>query len=95
MCCGVTKNKKHLLKIIAHLQKYWKISGHANILFTSSSHAENYSYKYSQIQWVEEKDQVFALEISEAHVLELPIVDSCPFKSRRRLGDSRGPSGSA
>lgn len=51
--------------------------------------------KYSQIQWVEEEDQVFALEISEAHLLELPTVDSCALKSRSRLSDSRGPSGGA
>lgn len=52
-------------------------------------------FKYSQIQWVEEENQVFALEISKAHLLELPIVDSCGLKSRSRLSNSRGPSGSA
>lgn len=52
-------------------------------------------HKYSQIQWVEEEDQVFALEISEAHFLELPIVDSCALKVRRRLSDSRTPPGRA
>lgn len=65
------------------------------LMMTFHSLIHHTSDNYSQIQWVEEKNQVFALEISEAHLLELPIVDSCPFKSRSRLGDSRGPSGSA
>lgn len=50
---------------------------------------------HSQIQRVEEQDQIFALEISKAHVLELPIVDSCALECRSWLGDSRGPSGGA
>lgn len=49
---------------------------------------------HSQIQWVEEQDQIFALEVSKAHLLELPIVDSCALECRSRLGYSRGPSGS-
>lgn len=52
-------------------------------------------YQYSQIQRVEEEDQIFALEISEAHVLELPIVDCCGFKSRSLLSDGCGPPGRA
>lgn len=51
--------------------------------------------KYLQIQRVEEEDQVFALEISKAHLLELPVEDSSGLKIWSRLSDSRGPSGSA
>lgn len=52
-------------------------------------------YKYLQIQRIEEQDQVFALEISKAHFLELSIVDSCGLKSRSWLSDSSCPSESS
>lgn len=48
-----------------------------------------------QIQRIEEEDQVFALEISKAHFLELSIVDSCGLKSRSWLSDSSCPSESS
>lgn len=54
-----------------------------------------FSHRYSQVQRVEEKDEVFSLEVSQAQVLELPVVDSCGLKVRSRLSDSRGPSGGA
>lgn len=53
------------------------------------------SQKYSQIQRIEEEDQVFALKVSQAHLLELSVVDSGGLKNRGRLSDSRGPSGSS
>ena len=50
---------------------------------------------YSQIQWVEEEDQVFALEVIQAHLLEFSIVDGCAFKGRGRMGNRRSKSGCA
>lgn len=44
---------------------------------------------YLQIQRVEEEDQVFALEISKAHLLELPVEDSSGLKIWSRLRDRK------
>lgn len=50
--------------------------------------------KYLQVQGIEEENQVFALKVNQAHLLELSVMDSGGLKNRGRLSDSRGPSGS-
>ena len=50
---------------------------------------------YSQIQWVEEEDKVFALEVIQAHLLEFSIVDGGAFKGRCRMSDRGSKSGCA
>lgn len=51
--------------------------------------------EYSQVQRVEEKDQIFAFEICQRQVLELAVVDGCSLESGSRLSDSRSPPGGA
>lgn len=48
-----------------------------------------------EIEWIKEKDQVFALEISKADLLELSIDNSSALEVRGRLSDRWSPSGSA
>lgn len=85
------KYLKHLMNCDAKDEGIIKFSPslHLYILYPSVP------LKYSQVQRVEEKNEVFALEVSQTQVLELPVVDSCGLKVRSRLSDGRGPSGGA
>lgn len=42
----------------------------------------------SQVQWIEEEDQVLSLIVSEFDLFELVINDSLPFEIRSRFSDS-------
>lgn len=49
----------------------------------------------SQVQRVEEQDQVLAPEVSQTHLLELPVVHGRRLEGGCRLGDGSGPFGAA